>query len=212
MDKIVGKISTELLLNINEAAKALKQKQFSIFNCNVLVGLDNIDVCFKYTTMTSVMDDESQILENTIFNLRELSNFVKNITIETEFDIIDNNNKYIIKVSNIEMEMYKLNFNIMNRFINLSSCIQNLKHETSLECINDNISKLFEMRKDDGCLYYIHKNIYYITLFPGLLPLNKSDTVYLEIYSDVNTNSFIAHFIVKKKKYSIDIFIRYLKV
>ena len=87
MNNIIGKITVEDLLQINEAAKALKQKSFAIFNCNVLVGLDNIDVCLKYTTMTTVLNEKSQILEGMQINTRELSALIKSITIETELNI-----------------------------------------------------------------------------------------------------------------------------
>lgn len=197
-------ISTEELLQINEAAKALKQKSFIIYN-NCLVGCDNIDICIKFVKLPIIV---SSILEGTRIITRELSAFIKNITIETEFIIetagCDN---YSISTMNNILIIMKSYFNMNDRF-----SVMNIMHNpiSNLECINDKISKLFEMHKSDGCLYYIHQNKWYITLFPGLLPITKSDKIFLEIYESVDPKSFIASFIVQKKKYKIQIILRYL--
>lgn len=216
MNNIIGKITVEELLQINEAAKALKQKSFAIFNCNVLVGLDNIDVCLKYTTMTTVLNEKSQILEGMQINTRELSALIKSITIETELNIfVDAINPfvYILASNSFQIILNKANINLEEKFLMISNEIRSKGITCSSELINDNISKLFDMHKADGCLYYIHHDKYYITMFPGMLPLNKSDEVFLEIIGHEYESSFIAHFeVLKKKKYKISIFIRYLKL
>jgi hypothetical protein len=214
MNNIIGKITVEDLLQINEAAKALKQKSFTIFNCNILVGLDNIDVCLKYTTIPIVLNEKSQALEAMQFNTRELSAFMKSITIETELDILIDNTNYSIYISNNNSNIIlnKVNINLLEKFTIINNEINTKGIICNSELINDKISKLFEMHKADGCLYYIHHNKYYITMFPGMLPLNKSDKVFLEIIGHDQYKYFIAHFEIKKKKYTINIFIRYLKL
>ena len=70
------------------------------------------------------------------------------------------------------------------------------------------------MKKADGTYYYIptvNDTKYFITLFSGLLPLNKSDKVNLQI-CDLHDNKFIAKFTVMKKKIDIYIYLAYLKV
>ena len=212
MNNIIGKITVEELLQINEAAKALKQKSFAIFNCNVLVGLDNIDVCLKYTTMTIVLNEKSQILEGMQINTRELSAFIKSITFETELNIfVDDTNPfvYILASNSFQIILNRANINLEEKFLMISNEIRTKGITCSSELINDNISKLFDMHKADGCLYYIHHDKY----FPGMLPLNKSDEVFLEIIGHEYESSFIAHFeVLKKKKYKVNIFIRYLKL
>ena len=110
MNNIIGKITVEELLQINEAAKALKQKSFAIFNCNVLVGLDNIDVCLKYTTMTIVLNEKSQILEGMQINTRELSAFIKSITFETELNIfVDDTNPFVYILASNSFQIILIN-------------------------------------------------------------------------------------------------------
>ena len=216
MNNIIGKITVEERLQINEAAKALKQKSFAIFNCNVLVGLDNIDVCLKCVTMTIVLNEKSQVLEGMQINTRELSAFIKSITFETELNIfVDDTNPfvYILASNSFQITLNRTNINFEEKFLIISNEITTKGITCSSELINDNISKLFDMHKADGCLYYVHHDKYYITMFPGMLPLNKSDEVFLEIIGHEYESSFIAHFeVLKKKKYKVNIFIRYLKL
>ena len=207
---LVGTIKTAELLHLNEAAKAIKQKTFQIVNYNTIVGLDNIDSCIKYTILDSSFYNE--ILNNAIINSRELSAFIKTITLEFEFEVymLDYN---ILSISSVSST---LNF-IINKqtlinpeqklinTINFCKCITPIVNE---ECITDNISTLFTLRKGDGCIYYKHHNKYFITLFSGLLPINKSDKIYLTIYQN-NNNSFLSIFRINKKKFNVFVCILY---
>lgn len=209
----IGVIKTIELLHLNEAAKALKQKDFQIVNYNFIIGLDNIDTCIKYTILDSNIF-YNQALEGMIVNTRELSAFVKNITIESEFKITQFASGY--------NTMWNINSNSGAQlfFRRGSSNIINFNEEKILRgksllvdeiYINDDIQQVFSLRKNDGCFYYKFQNKYFITLFSGILPLNKADKVYLSIYSN-NSTSFIAKFRIKKKKFDVYIYITYLYI
>ena len=79
--------------------------------------------------------------------------------------------------------------------------------------ITNDLLDLFSMKKTDGCFFYkpiINNKQYFMTLFPGLLPLNKADKVFLSI-KDFG-NHFISFFTVEKKKYKVQVIVCYLKV
>ena len=209
------KVTTMELLHLNEAAKALKQKEFQICN-NIIIGTDNINnyVCYVRLSDEFMYDDISGF----IINQRELSAFVKSITIETEFeltyDMLDN--KYYIysnsssKLSfshNTEFRSVRL---IEQQIIKANSIDRSVPYYSETD-VTSELSNLFSLKKDDGCFYYNFRGIYFITLFNGLLPLNKSDKVYITIFPN-NRESFIARFRVKKKKFTINIYLAYLYV
>ena len=62
--------------------------------------------------------------------------------------------------------------------------------------------------KDGITLIYVDR--FPISICPSILPLNKSDKISLEIYNDRILGSFLAKFIIDKKKFVINKYIRYL--
>lgn len=207
-------IKTTELLHLNEAAKALKQKNFIIIinnNNTIIAGIDNVNACIKFTELQTNLFYNTA-LNNIIINARELSAFVKTITIESEFEIKQKNDTNLY-ISSMNAE---LSF-IINRYINLNKTYDIINYcntntpTISEENVTDKLTDLFSIHKDDGCIYYKHYNKYYMTLFYGLLPINKSDKILLSIYHNINI-SFIARFKVVKKHFTIHIYINYLYI
>ena len=193
-------IKTTELLHLNEAAKALKQKNFIIIinnNNTIIAGIDNVNACIKFVELQTNLFYNTA-LNNIIINARELSAFVKTITIESEFEIKQKNDTNLY-ISSMNAE---LSF-IINRYINLNKTYDIINYcntntpTISEENVTDKLTDLFSIHKDDGCIYYKHYNKYYMTLFYGLLPINKSDKILLSIYNNSNI-SFIARFKVIK--------------
>lgn len=209
-------IKTIELLHLNEAAKALKQKDFQIIN-NYIIGLDNIDSCIKYIALdNNLFYNES--LEGSMFNTRELSAFIKAITTESEFIIKDINSttwgiytNYNNSCLTIKHDMLFSNINYMYSRLNIIKNINNYKPLVDEINISSDIEPLFSLNKDGGCYYYKYDNKYFMTLFSGLLPLNKSDKVYLTIYFN-NETSFIAKYRVNKKKFNVYVLISYKNI
>ena len=81
MDRII--IKTIELIHIGEAAKALKQKEFQIFN-QFIIGIDD-SVTMKYVQLDSNIFRNDYRFDNFIINTRELSAFINSITLESEF-------------------------------------------------------------------------------------------------------------------------------
>lgn len=207
-------IKTNELIYLNEAAKALKSKTFQILN-NVIIGINNIDSYITFVELdTDVFYNLS--INNLIINSRDLSAFIKTIMLESEFELEECNDRYTIHTMNGELKLIsrfdiKDSYNI-NSYDRLRYAKYNIDMRTPLsneKLINDNIQDLFNLRKDDGCIYYIHEGKYFMTLFSGILPINKSDKVYLTIYPSDN-NTFIARFRVNKKRFNVFIYLAYL--
>ena len=200
------------LIVMNEAAKMLKQRDFMIYR-NSLYGLDNfmiyicrIDLNPNRLSAEIINDIGLQ------FNTRELSAFINNLSTESVFEIDTSKNENILHSKSLKAELHIIiNKNVTSM---INSKIYTAKQIDRLcsdeEEITDNISDFYLLKKDGGGYYYIHDNKYYMTLFNGLLPLNKSDKIFLSI-NDNGNNTFIARFRIKKK-YNVFVYVSYLKV
>lgn len=202
------KILTIDLVALSDAAKALKQKNFIVYK-GYLFGTDNAG----YITCCNKSDNSLLFnYDGLIFNTRDLSAFIKTIATETEFDIdFDYNNECILKSFMDGIMTIKYDNRLLNMIINKYNSLINYK-DNELDITVDLIG-LFDMKKTDGCFYYkpnINNKQYFMTLFPGLLPLNKADKVFLSI-KDFGSH-FISFFTVEKKKYKVQVIVCYLKV
>ena len=201
------------LVTINNVAKAMKQKTVIIYN-NCLYGLDNIDGYLIYSNMNDMLHDKYNNFNGIVIDTKELSAFIKSIGSETEFELnFVNNICRLVTLFDgllvLTKQLYLLP--MINEKINrvVSNNIVTPKD------ITNEISDLFSMKKADGAYYYrpVVNNIkYFITLFSGLLPLNKSDKVFMSIDDNIYNNFFITHFIIKKKKIEVNIYLCYLRI
>ena len=197
-------ISTSDLIYLNEAAKALKKKRFIIYG-NKIVACDNLSyLC--YVTLDSNMFNHNTSLYGLVIESRELSAFIKTITTESDFTLNSVNNGYIINTITGQLLLSYSNIDVSSLF----------KAKTEIlceeECINDKIPEIFSIHRNDGSFHYIHHNKFFMTVFYGILPINKSDKIYLTIRKGYNSMSFIADFIVRKKKFDVNITIAYLDI
>ena len=210
-------IKTVDLVTINEASKCLKQKDF-IYCDGCIYGIDNINGYITYVYVLDALHDKCNDFNGLIFNSRELSAFVKTIGTETEFNIdlnIDNTCNlatFMDGLMVVRKDIYLLSM-IKSKRIKLSSFS---KLATQEQEITQDIQDLYGLKKTEGCFYYkptINCTKYFMTLFYGLLPLNKADRVFLSIYDpDYLSNNFIAYFTVVKKKFKVKTILCYLKV
>ena len=206
-------LTTSELVYINEAAKALKQKDFILID-NAMIGIDNIQNIVTYV----LLDNNFFInhLNGVIINQRELSAFIKALSVESDFkfDFIDN----VAKINTISGG--ELNI-IFNRSIAELACSK-FKYAISLDHvikttipnteIPDIASKIQSMNKADGSVR-INYNGYIMTIFPSLFPITKADKMYVSILQPyLQLHTFIAKFMIKKKKFDIITYINYLKV
>ena len=202
-------ITTSELVYINEAAKALKQKDFILIN-NAIIGIDEI-----YNMVTYILLDTnfiSNYFDGIIINQRALSAFIKTLSIESDFKF-DSVNNIIRTISGGElllrydpsiMKMADSRFKYALELNNIQPTIQ----ETDA---SDIASQIQSMKSADGAMG-VNFNGYFMTLFPSFLPLNKNDKMYISILDQPFYNTFIAKFHIKKKKFDIITYIHYIKV
>lgn len=187
---------------ICDIAKALKQKRFCILPNGIAIGLDNIDSYLIYTeTDPSILCNPD--VYNLVFESRGLSAYCKNIGFET--DVSDIFNTSVVQ----ELPQY-----LSTQYMVLVDRMMVLNNSCPLcerECINNNVESIFKLTKSAGCIYYCHHDRYMLTLFSGMLPLNKNDKIYLTLYPR-NECSYIAKFDVFKKQAVLHIYFSYLYI
>lgn len=76
---------------------------------------------------------------------------------------------------------------------------------------NIEFMEILALKSGDGQSLFRASSKHILTLFTGLIPINKSDKASLEIY-DIDNYSFIAKFIINKGKFIINKYIRYFYV
>jgi hypothetical protein len=193
-------IKTADLINIQNIAKSFKQKDFVIYNGS-LYSVTNLGYLARVSIPYIGLE-----YNNLVFNYKELSDFVKTIVIESEFEYnggthIINDSGTILPIRILTQLQYDALIAPMDQFV---STVQ-------YGDITDEIEVLKTMKTADGTYFYNKDNKYYMTLFPGMLPTNKSDKIHLVIADYGNT--FVAVFsVVKKKEMTINIMVKYLKV
>ena len=193
-------LSKSEFLEIVDLAKSLKQKNVMFIN-GTIVGTDFPQSCLIYTR-TSFLRGE---INGMIFNYKNISACAKML--------LDD----IIVLQSLDGKHYYNSLGVNSIVHNnmairiLESCAHNIIPNDYAEDITQEIQRLFSLRKGDGGYRYIH-NGRCMTLFSGLLPLNKNDKVKLSICDD-SSSSFIARFdIYKAKHIIITVTLRYLKI
>lgn len=205
------KLTINELVYINEAAKALKQRNFILID-NAIIGLDNIQNILTYILLDT--NFITNYHDGIIINQRELSAFIKTLSIESDFRF-DSIDATIKSISGGELtlrhniQIAELACNKFKYATSLDHVIQTIIPETEIKDIMD---KIQNMNKADGSIC-INYNGYCMTLFPALLPINKSDKLYVKILqSYIQPYAFIAKFRIRKKKFDIITYINYIKI
>ena len=198
-------ISTMEFNEIIKAAKLIKDDIVTLYN-GVLYSSDEYNTCLKCIKVNvnpslnfslaakeikkeflSTITDTEIVLDKDkylIYCMNNLANTNPGILIPTNNHIVDLYNKL----------MHESTYSIFNRY-------ENIKED------QDFLNILDKKSKDGATMYKKDKYIMYI--FSGLLPINKSDKVNLNIY-DIGPY-FISNFeILKKKTEPINVFIRYM--
>lgn len=200
-------IQTVDLITLSNISKSLKQKDFIVFN-NKIYGIDST----QYHIYTSIIQLNG-INEPIQLNYKELSEFVKSITTEMEFNI-ENYGSYYNITNNLggTLKILKPNILLMQFVNNTNNYINNFSRRVDYGIINNDLEQLLSMKKSDGTFYYKKDNKYFMTLYPGLLPVNKGDKINLSILDNEQDNLFVGHFEINKKNIVVNINILYLKL
>lgn len=201
------------LVYINEAAKCLKHR-FVAVRRHEIIGVDNIKDYISFTPINVSMLSNKGDWPEFILDTRELSAFIKTITVESEFEVIEASPRYISTTAaklflNTDARMLIMVNIQYSNVVQLRTCGNRTIRKRN---IDTDLEQVKAMRKTDGEIHmYFDK--YFVTLFSGLLPMAKADHVFLTIYDNFpKDTTFVVEFEVRKKKFSTFVFIAYLKV
>ena len=215
MDGLINsnRLTTSELVYLSEAAKAMKQNTV-LYVENYLIGLDYPDFYCCYIHLNDHILS-SYRTEGLIFNTKELSEFIK--TISTEFDFkLDNNIHTILKTKSNGTLVIDKDFNNRYKTITMNKIYQNTNILNNCILVPERdvtveLSDLYSLHAADGCITIKYRDKFLMTLFSGIVPLLKSDRLYVTIKDDINRkNVFYANFKVKKKKFDVEVLIAYL--
>lgn len=205
-------IPVSKFMKFAEVVKVLKSNIIVLNNGN-LYGID-ASLCF----IKQVLCEEDFTSFNLICFHDMLAAFIKNIPIRdilTDMICIDYDSKRIYSSADasVYIELLDDTFGISNMVNNMiyeiSNC-SNVYEDADLKS-DINFMRCMSAKTFNGMQMYIKDN-YAMSLFSGLIAVNKDDKVQLKVY-DINEFSFISNFIVyKKKKITLLIFIRYMKL
>lgn len=199
-------IKTIDLINIHQVAKSMKQSEIAVYN-NRVIGLDDINIRLLYSNQIMI-DFINGIV---MFNYKELSEFIKGITIETDFEL--NDNRCII--NNIGTELhFKRDTEMIKIITGRYNVVIADSNDDDFIDITQDMQHVVSMKVADGTYNYIcnyNNKEYFMTLFGKILPLNKSDKVFVKIKDSYSGSRFISTFRIEKKKstlYSVVAFLR----
>ena len=200
------------LMQINEAAKALKCRNF-MWKQNKIISMDSMD----YILYSELNTDKllTYPTKGIVMNQRELSKIMKSITTESYFDISDEllSNTTIVNTINDSMA-FKIDSSIdasVDRNLNISHQMDELIGSNNID-ITDRLGALFKLNRASGSINFQYDNEHILTLFVGILPLAKSDKILINLHDYPNSNIFCVRFTVIKKIFKVYAYLKYIKI
>lgn len=200
------------LMQINEAAKALKCRNF-MWKQNKIISIDSMD----YILYSELNTDKllTYPTKGIVMNQRELSKIMKSITTESYFDISDEllSNTTIVNTINDSMA-FKIDSSIdasVDRNLNISHEMDELIGNNNID-ITDRLGALFKLNRASGSINFQYDNEHILTLFVGILPLAKSDKILINLRDYPNSNIFCVRFTVIKKLFKVYAYLKYIKI
>ena len=201
------------LMQINEAAKALKCRNF-MWKQNKIISMDSMD----YILYNELNTDKllTYPTKGIVMNQRELSKIMKSITTESYFDISDEllSNTTIVNTINDSMA-FKIDSSIdagVDRNLNISYQMDELMIGNNNIDITDRLGALFKLNRASGSINFQYDNEHILTLFVGILPLAKSDKILINLHDYPNSNIFCVRFTVIKKLFKVYAYLKYIKI
>ncbi len=189
-------ITMDELIELSEYSKALKCDIIRVRD-KTMYGTDN-----NFVHLRVIKSDLNNKFPDMIFYSRDLFEFMKLL-------------QFTPDISDINMSKFiTIHYEYTNMFENL---IKTVSHHTFriISFYNDdlksddNFNTINAMKAGDGIGLLKLSERYILTLYNGLLPINKSDKVEVCI-RDIDDYRYLANFTIVKKKFSIDIYFMYL--
>jgi hypothetical protein len=191
-------MNKQILIDIVDIIKSMKT-DIVLLTPDKIIGVDsnlssvkvvnfitNIPYYYVFTVknlieyISSFLDQNLQFFPNSIGNLQSIQNMIEYIYAMYQRAIIPNI--------------------ILQRYNNAH--------------LDPEFNKLLTLKSGDGLGRYTDiinmdtNNKLFLSIFTGLIPINKSDLLDIEIL-DIDLQTFMAHLIIHKKKYDIHEYIKY---
>ena len=179
-------------------------------------------MCIQLTPFTTI--NEKTIFDN-ITGLKEYKHFPLNpVFVLPSLDdslskylyVCQNPQQYILDAEN-NCIVYAMSYHMVNKILSGYGSMNFYKQNAEHIAIPDEAVEQFvlvykELKADDGArLINIYNRI--ITIYAGLLPLNKADSLQIHIYDNPLDNKFLIQYtVLKKKQPPIEINVFYIKV
>ena len=207
---ITSIIKTSDLIHINDASKSIKCRNVMWID-NKIISIDN----FNYIKFTILNPDKISVFpkEGYIINQRELSAFIKTITTESQFSIDERNIDIPLYTINGEFHIRKdkyIETIIINKLVQASILDNDMVNIPEIN-MSEKLQQLYKLSKTSGSILYKYDENHLMTLFAGVVPLNKSDKLFLKI-CDNSESTFIARFRAEKKSFNVFVYLLYLKL
>lgn len=187
-----------------EIGKLLKADIVYVFG-NTIYGTDSNFTYLKQMAFDNVLGI------NICYDQKLMNDFIK---LCTDTIVLEGN----VLLSNIERFVVNNDVHIRN-IINLDKKINEIiitnTNTMNVDNVRDNqqFENAIALKSNQGIGLYKVSEKYILSIFKGLLPINKGDKVSLSIY-DINDNRFLTRFIVTKPKIKkiITVSVMYLKI
>lgn len=199
-------------VRLYDIMKATKCDRFHIYK-NMIIGTENVTTSLCQiicdTKIDGYITDDGRAVDS-----YEIDKEVLKLISEKSQENLNNDKfnpeayiaKYAIRGYRLtELEILYANManDLQNRFV--PDCrIDDLKS-------NAEFMSIMALKSGDGQSLFRANDRYILTIFTGLVPINKSDKASLELY-DIDGYSFIAKFIINKGKFTINKYVRYFHI
>lgn len=186
-----------------DIVRAMKNCETFLIYPDKIIGTDK-----EYITLSEVICDTrvTRFYEMEKSALKLILDRCKELGIESNTDPEQYIDTYSIKrIWNNELEFKRdYVYNIISSKLVPEYRIADLKAD-------NNFNEIMNKKSGDGASLYRINRKYILTLFTGLLPINKSDKASLDLY-DIDDRSYLARFTICKGKFTVYKYIVYLYI
>lgn len=192
-----------ILQDLLKIAKELKSTYVYIKG-NYIYGVDESFVYLKMMEFNNIYNI------NISFVVNDMATFIKNVDLN-EIKLPNPNLLYSSFDNTLEINNISLVHNIESMINSLSFNMNTSNKRIVLEPVRglEDFEYILESKSADGSAIFRY-NKYNMTIFKNLIPIKKSDKVYLTIYDDIDGGRFLSNFTVDRKKTKIEVYIMYL--
>jgi len=187
-------------VRLYDIMKSMKCDIYHIYK-NVIIGIDKFSTSLSEVICDTKVEGSYEIDKDTMKLIADkCQEIIKDEKVNAEY--------YISRYSQKNYRATELEMMYMNILSILSSKIVPDLVVDSVKS-NEEFMKILSNKSADGANFFKINDKYIMSIYSGLLPINKSDKVSLEIYN-IDEYSYISKFIINKGKFVINKFIKYL--